>query len=56
MLRRTAAIALILILLLPATLALALEPAYSFSEGYMSSPYYERLIAVQLTGTNHPRA
>ena len=50
MLRRTAAIALILILLLPATLAVALEPAYSFSEGYMSSPYYERLIAVQLTG------
>ena len=50
MLRRTAAIALILILLLPATLAVALEPAYSFSEGYMSSPYCERLIAVQLTG------
>ena len=50
MLRRTVAAALILILLLPATMATALEPAYSFSEGYMSSPYYERLIAVQLTG------
>ena len=50
MLRRTVAAALILILLLPATLASALEPAYLFSEGYMSSPYYERLIAVQLTG------
>ena len=50
MLRRMVAAALILILLLPATLASALEPAYLFSEGYMSSPYYERLIAVQLTG------
>ncbi len=50
MLRKTAAFILILILVLPAAFASALEPAYQFSEGYMSSPYYERLLSVQLTG------
>ena len=50
MLKRTAAIVLLLIIMLLPTAAAALEPAYQFSEGYMSSPYYERLLSVQLTG------
>ena len=50
MLKRTAALVLLLIIMLLPTAAAALEPAYQFSEGYMSSPYYERLLSVQLTG------
>ena len=53
MFKRTIAFALIfimIILLLPSVLASALEPAYQFSVGYRSSPFYRRLISVQLTG------